>query len=184
MYDTLLVLDDVAALCCPEGHPLRSFQTKDLDEPSMSTYLVHGSRLYRATGRDAAWGAEDAAGWRVLGTQAILERRYDLQTLPDPRRLNVYDHCGACQPVLVRMDHPGAFGDLVNEHQLFVDFTLTFQSGEPLQVERTSGSRADLEAELARRGVYVLKNDDALAVAHREIAKARQRTAVRGWKRR
>jgi hypothetical protein len=181
MYDTLLVLDDVAELRCPEGHRLRSFQTKDLDEPSMSTYLVSSGRLYRAAGRNAWSGAgEQAAGWRLEGKQAIFEQRFDLQALPGPRRVNAYDHCGACEPVLVRTDHPGAFGDLVNEHNVFVDFTLTFRVGEPLQVERTSGTRDELKAELARRGVWVLNEEDALAVAHREIQKARQRSGLRG----
>ena len=186
MFDTLLVLDDAAELRCPEGHRLRSFQTKDLDEPSMSTYLVSSGRLYRAADRDGWSGAgEEAAGWRIEGKQAISEQRFDLQALPGPRRVNAYGQCSVCDPVLVRTDHPGVFGDLVNEHKMFVDFTLTFRVGEPLQVERTSGTRDELKADLARRGVCVLNEDDALAVAHREIEKARQRSGLRGgWSRR
>jgi hypothetical protein len=52
MFDYVLVLDDRADLCCPEGHPLRSFQTKDCEEPSMATYLLSGGRLYCALGTD------------------------------------------------------------------------------------------------------------------------------------
>ncbi len=185
MYDTVLVLDDIADLRCPEGHHLQSFQTKDLDEPSLSTYLVSSGRLYRAAPRQAKASAERAPGWRVAGTEAIFEQRHDLQALPGPRRLNVYGQCSACEPVLVRTGYPGAFGDLVNEHPLFVDFTLTFRIGEPLQVERTSGTRAGLEAELANRGVYVLKQDDPLAIAHREIERARKEAKPRSaWGRR
>ena len=76
---------------------------------------------------------------------------------------------------LVRSDHATFLGDFVQAHALFVDFKLTFLAGEPIQVERDSGSRADFAADLQRRGLYVLDDDEPLAIAHREIERARSR---------
>jgi hypothetical protein len=53
-------------------------------------------------------------------------------------------------------------------------FRLTFRGGEPIQIERTSGTRDELKSELGARGVYVLRDDEPLAVAHRELAAARR----------
>jgi hypothetical protein len=99
------------------------------------------------------------------------------------RGLEEYSHCDECEPVLVRTDRPGLFGDIVSEHSLFVDFNLTFRPGEPVQTERTSGTRDELKAELRRRGVYVLEEDEPLAIAHREIKRAGERygRGARGW---
>ena len=41
MYDTICFSSD-DALRCPEGHPLRDLQTKDL-ECELATYVVHGA---------------------------------------------------------------------------------------------------------------------------------------------
>ena len=175
LFDTVEVLDDVAALRCPEGHAARSFQTKDLDEPSMSTYLVTDGRLYLASSRREPATADDASGrWRIEGSHAIREHHCDLKEIAMPRTVRVYGRCSACAPVLVRADRPGILGDIVQEHELFLDFALTFRRGEPLQIERTSGTRDDLKRDLRARGVYVLEDDEPLSIAHREVQRARE----------
>jgi hypothetical protein len=172
MYDNVLVLDDPEALCCPEGHPLRSLQTKDFEEPSLATYLLSGGRLYCAigTGTRSSRGTETER-WHVSGTRAVRESCYELREVPGPRRIRVCDLCEECAPVLVRTDHRRYPGDLVSEHPIFVDFTLTFRPGEPLQIERTTGTREAFKRDLAARGLYVLEDNEPLAIAHRELAR-------------
>jgi hypothetical protein len=182
MFDTVVILDGARGFRCPNGHVLRSFQTKALDDPSMSTYLVHEGRLYLAAGERTS-DSDEAGGWRLEGMRAVREHHYTLSQVQPPRAVRVYGHCDECDPVLVRTDRPGLFGDIVSEHSLFVDFNLTFRPGEPLQVERTSGTRDELKDELRRRGVYVLDEDEPLALAHREIKRARERAGrgENGW---
>jgi hypothetical protein len=77
--------------------------------------------------------------------------------------------------VLVRTEGgSGWFSDLVAEHRVFVDFTLTWQPGDPVQVRRTSGSRDDMKSDLLARGLCVLGDDEPLAIAHREVEAARR----------
>jgi hypothetical protein len=92
--------------------------------------------------------------------RAVRESSYELREVPGPRRVRVCDHCDSCDPVLVRTDQRRSFGDLVHEHPLFVDFTLTLRPGEPLQVERTTGTREEFKRELAARGLYVLQDSE------------------------
>lgn len=175
MFDTVLVVDELPELSCPHGHALRSLQTKDVDEPSMTTYLVHHARLYRA--EVSGWWSDadgELANWRIEGNRAVREQRHSLSEVRTPLSIQGYGTCGVCEPVLVRLASPGLFGDLVNEHALFVDFRLTFRGGEPIQIERTSGTRDELKSELGTRGVYVLRDDEPLALAHRELAAARR----------
>jgi hypothetical protein len=173
MFDTVVFLDGAASVCCAEGHPIRSLQTKDLDEPSMNTYLVQGGRLYLArSGEPRSW-ADEASGWRVEGRRAVREHRFELLEVQAPRIIRVYGHCDECEPLLVRSDRASFLGDFVTEHQLFVDFRLSFRRGEPLQIERESGARDDLGRELRARGLYVLGDDEPLAVAHREVKRLR-----------
>jgi len=75
--------------------------------------------------------------------------------------------------VLVRHDRPRAWGDLVDERLRWVEFRATFGSGEGRQIERTSGTREDLAAELRAEGLRVLRDDEPLAIAHHEIRAAR-----------
>ena len=176
MYDTVVILDGSKGLACPHGHALRSFQTKDFDEPSMGTYLVRDDRLYLAAAGPDRWrDDDDAAGWRVDGGTAIREYRYELREMGTPRTVRVYGQCHACEPVLVRTDRPGFSGDIVQEHDLFVDFSLMFRAREPMQAERTSGTRDDMKKDLLSRGLCVLGDDEPLAVAHREVKTARER---------
>lgn len=185
MYDTIEVLDDARELCCPQGHALRSFQTKDLDDPSMSTYLVHEGKLYLASTReDRASDHDDADQWHVREGEAVHEHRYVLREILGPRTVRAYSSCRSCTPVLVRTSGVGVFGDFVGEHALFVDFALTFRRGEPMQVERISGTREDLAKELRESGHYVLSDDHPLAMAHREIQKAHAErgTSGRRWR--
>jgi hypothetical protein len=148
----------------------------------MSTYLVHEGRLYLAAGERTS-DSDEAEGWRLGGMRAVREHHHNLSQVQPPRAVRVYSHCDECEPVLVRTDRPGLFGDIVSEHSLFVDFNLTFRPGEPVQTERTSGTRDELKAELRRRGVYVLEEDEPLAIAHREIKRAGERygRGARGW---
>jgi hypothetical protein len=173
MFDTIFILD-TPGLRCPEGHTLRSFQTKDLAQPAMSTYLMHVGQLYLATAEPHADDA-DATGWRIDAGRAIHERRYELCDVRPPRTLRIYTSCSACEPVLVRSDAPDVWGDIVREHALFVDFTVTLRPGEAAQIERTSGTRGELKHELRKSGVFVLEDDDSLAVAHRTLRQARER---------
>jgi hypothetical protein len=57
---------------------------------------------------------------------------------------------------------------------------MTFREGEPLKVERVSGDRDALVEELRRAGLRVLSDDDPLAIAHREIKRAREEAGSRG----
>jgi hypothetical protein len=117
LYDTVLFLDRVAAPRCALGHPLRSFQTKDFDEPSMHTYLVRDGRLYRADPADAESHVEhESESWRLDGSDAVREHRFKLCEVRGPLRVDVYGDCRACEPVLARTVEPGLFGDIVREH--------------------------------------------------------------------
>jgi hypothetical protein len=178
MFDMIVVLDAPSELRCSEGHALCSFHTKDLPEPSMSTYLMQGGRLYLAAGNDDT-SMEDALAWRIEGTEAIHARSYQLCEVQLPTRLRVYGSCDACEPVLVRTEASRGWSDLVVEHALFQDFQLTFRAGEPVQIERLCGTREELEREMRSRGLFVLAAGDALAVAHRELRRARERQLAR-----
>lgn len=184
LYDSVLFVDRIDEVSCPRGHVVHWFQTKDMPEPAMSTYLVHRGRLYLAEAADDAWGApsdatdhgaDDAASSRVEPGVAAREHRYALREIHGPLTLRLYGSCKLCDPVLVRRAEPGFLGDLVIEHGVFVDLRLTLQPGEPLAIERTSGTRDDLKADLRARGSYVIEDDEPLAVAHRELKSARQR---------
>ena len=179
LSDTVLILDG-KGLPCAGGHFSREFQTKDLDEPSMCTYLLHGGVLYRASPRrdeteSETESDEDSGRWRVEGGDAIFERRSKLFLVPPPRTVHIYGRCKECEPVLVRTDGKTFFGDLVNEHSVAVDYTLTLRANEPVQPERTSGTRNDLLEDLRKRGLWVLGDDEPLAVAHREVKQAQER---------
>jgi hypothetical protein len=49
-----------------------------------------------------------------------------------------------------------------------------------MRVERVSGDRGALVEELRRAGLRVLSDDDPLAIAHREIKRAREEAGGRG----
>jgi hypothetical protein len=177
LYDTLVLLDDLEAAACPEGHGMRSVQTKDLDDPSMSTYLVRCGRLYLATPRHGEVDDDEASSWRIEGNAAVREHHFKLTEVRRERSVRVYGHCRECEPVLVRTDRATFLGDIVNEHALFVDLTLTFRRGEPIQVQRTSGTRAVLKTDLRSRGLHVLDDGEPLAIAHREVRRAHARSS-------
>jgi hypothetical protein len=177
LYDTVLFVDRIDEVSCHRGHALRWFQTKDMREPSMHTYLVHHGRMYLAEAADATFAAEDdAESSRIEGDDhpyAVREHRFKLHEVRGPLTLRVYGSCKACEPVLVRRGEPGFLGDLVIEHAVFVDFRLSLLPGAPIAIERTSGTRDDLKADLRARGVYVLEDDEPLAIAHCELRHAR-----------
>src|SRR5688572_6255432 len=135
MSDTVIMLDPRSRLCCAEGHVLRSFRTKDLLKPGLCTYLVHGGKIYLATPVTTQDDEAEATGWRIELPLAIHQRPYQLREVPPPRSLRIYGSCSLCAPVLVRNEAPAAWGDIVTEHVLFVDFNLSFRPGEPLQIE-------------------------------------------------
>jgi len=172
MFDTIVFLDK--PLSCPEGHSLGSFQTKSFPDPSMSTYLIDRGRLFCAVRH--SWGGEEdeQATWRISGDEAIHETRYRLEeVVSPPGEVLAYSYCRTCKPLLVRVDPPRSWGDLVQEHWLPVDFSLQFPRGEPMRVKRVSGDRKALLEELRRSGLRVLEDNDPLAIAHREIQRAR-----------
>jgi hypothetical protein len=74
----------------------------------------------------------------------------------------------------VRRDHASTWGDLIDERQLWVEFRATFGPGGVRQLERTSGTRDDLITELRREGLRVIRDDEPLAIAHRELRAARR----------
>lgn len=170
MFDTVIFLD--GPLHCPAGHPLGELQTKSFPDPSMSTYLVEGGRLARAV--RGPWGdGEEASSWRISGGEAVHQTRYRLEQVVPPPEVLLYAQCAACAPVLVRADAARSWGDIVAEHRLSVDFRLRFREGEPPEIERVTGGRDELMEELRDSGLRVLRDDDPLAMAHREIQRAR-----------
>ncbi len=75
------------------------------------------------------------------------------------------------------MDRATTWGDIVQEHRLFVEFSLQFSDGEPMRVQRVTGGREELMEDLRRAGLRVLEDDEPLAVAHHEIQRARRESA-------
>jgi hypothetical protein len=171
MFDHVIVLDEI--LRCPHGHGLGGLQTKDFDDPSMDTYLLEGPWVYRATRGGFAGSDEAAEYWRLEGAEAVFQRRYGAERILPPREVVIYTSCHACKPVLSRHDRPTSWRDLIGEHQLWVEFRLTFEPGGPRLIERTSGTREDLASELREEGLRVLRDDEPLAMAHHEIRTAR-----------
>lgn len=174
MFDHVVMLDE--PLTCPAEHPLGDLQTKSFAEPSMSTYLIEGGRVVLAARR--SWRGEDdeeeRSAWRIHGDEAVHETLYRLERVSPPAEVCVYSHCARCEPVLVRTDRATLWGDIVQEHPLFVEFSLQFPEGEPMRVKRVSGNREGLMDELRRTGLRVLEDDAPLAVAHREIQRAKR----------
>lgn len=170
MFDTVVVLDE--RLLCPYGHSLEGFQTKSFPDPTMETYLFKGSKVYRVA-RGAHGGAHDEAEWLLDGNEAVFRRRHAVEVIVPPHEIIFYTSCDVCDPVLVRGDRPRMWGDLVDERQLWVEFRATFDPAGQRHVERTSGTRDDLVAELRRDGLRVIRDDEPLAIAHREIRAAR-----------
>ena len=147
MYDYVVVIDE--SLRCPNGHHLDNFQTKSFENPSMATYLITGPDVHRVarTGLDDG-DDNQAALWRLDGKDAVYQRRHAVSSVVPPSEVVFYTTCHECPPVLVRSDHPHAWGDLVNERPLWVEFRATFDAGQSRRIERTSGTRRDLIAEV------------------------------------
>lgn len=168
MFDHVVVLDET--LHCPHGHRLGGFQTKSFDDPSMDVYLFEGPHVYRvARGRFGESGEGSADHWQLDGGEAVFERRHAVETIVPPREIVFYTSCDDCPPVLIRRDRAHAWGDFVDERQLWVEFRATLGSGEPRHIARTSGTREDLVTELREEGLRVLRDDEPLAIAHHEI---------------
>jgi len=140
MFDNVVMLDE--PLTCAAGHPLGGLQTKSFPDPSMSTYLIRDDQVVRTAGR--AWGddrdEDERSAWRITGDEAVHETHYRLEPVLPPGEVSVYTHCSQCEPVLVRTDRATLWGDVVQENQVFVEFTLQFPDGEPMQVERVTGT--------------------------------------------
>jgi hypothetical protein len=172
MFDNVVVLDET--LRCPHGHRLEGFQTKSFDNPSMDVYLFEGPRVCRVA-RGMFGGSSDTSPehWQLDGDQAVFECRHPVEAVVPPREIVFYTSCDECAPVLIRGDRAHAWGDLVDERQLWVEFRATLGPNEPRRIERTSGTRDDLVAELREEGLRVLRDDEPLAIAHHEIRAAR-----------
>jgi hypothetical protein len=173
MFDNVLVLDET--LRCPHGHRLEGFQTKSFDNPSMNVYLVEGPRVCRVP-RGMFGGPSDTSPehWQLDGDEAVFERRHAVEAVVPSREIVFYTSCGECAPVLIRGDRGRAWDDLVDERQLWVEFRATLGPNESRRIERTSGTRDDLVAELREEGLRVLRDDEPLAIAHHEIRAARE----------
>jgi hypothetical protein len=168
MFDNVVVLDEV--LRCPHDHAVDGFQTKSFDEPSMATYLLDGPRVHLVAG---AGDENGAAHWQLEGDEAVYRRRHAVSRVVPPGEIVIYTTCDECAPVLVRSDYPRLWGDLVDERHLWVEFVATFGADQTRHIERTSGTRDDLMTELRADGLRVMRDDEPLAIAHREIRAAR-----------
>jgi hypothetical protein len=175
MYDYIVVLDEV--LCCPHGHQVDGFQTKSFDEPSMDTYLFSGSHVHLVARAGLDDGDDNAAHWRLEGSEAVYQRRHAVTPVALPGEVVFYTTCDECAPVLVRSDYPRLWGDFVDERRLWVEFGATFVRDQPRRIERTSGTRDDLVAELRGEGLRVMRDEEPLAIAHRQIRAARNAMA-------
>lgn len=171
MFDYVVVLDEV--LHCPHGHPVGGFQTKSFDDPSMDTYLVDGPYVHLVERGSDDGGAQAAARWQLEGDEAVYRRWHAVSLVGSPGDIVFYTTCEACAPVLVRSDHATAWGDLVTERRVWVEFRATFGTDRPRRIERISGTREDLVAGLREEGLRVLGDDEPLAIAHHEIRAAR-----------
>lgn len=103
----------------------------------------------------------------------MYRRRHAVRAVAPPGEILFYTTCDGCAPVLVRSDYPCVWGDLVAERRLWVEFRATFGTGQPRRIERTSGTRDDLATELRKEGLRVMRDDEPLAIAHREVRAAR-----------
>jgi hypothetical protein len=172
MFDHIVVLDE--SLHCPHGHRVEGFQTKSFADPTMETYLVEGPRVYLVA--RSGFGdsdAAEAAHWLIEGSEAVFRRRHAVESVVPPREIVFYTSCHACAPVLVRCDHARVWGDLIEERHLWVEFRATFDPDGRRHIERTSGTRDDLVTVLRQDGLRVMRDDEPLAIAHREIRAAR-----------
>lgn len=167
MFDTILLLPD-AVTHCSEGHPVTELQTKDFDA-GMETYLATGGRLLRVLRSD-----RDEPGWRLQDSIAVHEQRHGTEPVAGPRTIRAYTSCDQCPPLLVRGDGSGLFGDLVQEHHVWLDVELHLAPAAPLRIVRTSGAREDQRRDMIERGLHVLPDDHPLALAHRELKSARE----------
>jgi hypothetical protein len=172
MFDNVVVLDE--SLRCPHGHRVESFQTKSFADPTMDTYLIEGPRVYlvQPSGLGDVNDTESAR-WLLEGNEAVFRRRHAVELIDPPREIFFYTSCDECIPVLVRCDRPRMWGDLIEERQLWVEFRATFDPEGQRHIERTSGTRDDLLTELRQNGLRVMRDDEPLAIAHREIRAAR-----------
>jgi hypothetical protein len=140
--------------------------------------------VYRLTRSGFADADEAAEHWRLDGDEAVFQRRHAVERIAVPHEVVFYTSCYECKPVLIRHDRPNAWGDLIGEHHLWVEFRLTFEPGEPRLIERISGTRDDLASELREEGFRVLHDDEPLAIAHDEIRTARNEASPRRSRRR
>ena len=136
---------------------------------------MDGAHVYRVA--RGPYGDSDhvAERWTLEGDEAVYQRRHAAESVVPPAELIFYTSCDECQPVLVRGSHVNFSGDLLDERRLWVEFRATFDSQEERRhIERTSGTRDDLAAELREEGLRVMRDDEPLAMAHVEIRKARE----------
>ena len=182
MYDYVVLLDEV--LRCPHGHQVDGFQTKSFDNPSMNTFLVNGPHVHRVVRAGLDDGDDNAsARWQLEGNEAVYRRRHAVSPVESPGAIVFYTTCDECAPVLVRLDYPRVWGDLVDERRLWVEFRATFGMDQLRRIARTSGTRDDLVAELREEGLRVLRDDEPLAIAHREVRAARDARPPRSRRR-
>lgn len=186
-FDTIIFPKDEAPKC-PNGHPLTSLQTKDLD-CDMDTIFIVGKQMFARF----AYTNDDYEGKYTLGRYHKFEVQthvmpgsdgpYDPQNkkelilktidkasmVPLTAEFEAYTSCNKCQPVLM-MDTSGSiFGNSFREQQPWARFILTFEDGTLINVDDSKvESRKILADRLKKQGCLVLDDNDPIAVAHRK----------------
>lgn len=162
LFDDVTV--DDSRVVCAAGHRLHDLQTKDL-ECSMLQYRVHQDRLYLTCNHKSTTQTYEADGETLIVTTVsrISATNVTATAL-------VYDHCGACSPILTVQDRAGFGWDMVDEHHPWCEYQMTFEKGRLVAVVPiTIESRDSLRAKLVEQGRTVLADDNPIAVRHLEI---------------
>jgi hypothetical protein len=176
LYDTVIWFgdDQGRGLSCPEGHSIRTLQTKDFDS-GMETYYVHAGLLYRDTGvdheRDAVeLNADTLALCQSRRAERVRERWYG------DNLVTIYAHCEACRPVCTE----GRAFDLVDTHYPWCEWTALFN--EDGQLTRIKISRVEtremVRAKLRAEGIITLPDDDR--IVQKVFAEQLERRGRRG----
>jgi hypothetical protein len=185
MTDRVWVYDEVDAtrlmLRCANGHELRAFDSKEMDEPYQARWLIGHGRLWTPA-RTPGYG-EPIERHVEITEERILEHRafaYDLA--PITRAPIIYTECRQCPRALIVGGGLMLHGLNIWERAPMCEFRLSIEQGRVLRAEAVKlETRADIERYFAAQGQRVLADDDPIAVVYRERreAEAKER-ALRG----
>lgn len=183
MYDRIYIADATEAqelgFTCANGHVLRGFQTKDLDDPYMAHYLIGQGRIWCRQSQKTRGRRFEFLPSSDLPELLREHQAYDHKILSFTGSAIIYAECRTCAPTLI-LGSAYDGGLNVHEHHSFNEFRLDVLSGvidEVTAVKREQ--RADIERERGQRGERVLADDDPIVVALRErrAAEAKDRAA-------